>query len=681
MSGRFRILFLVGIMMAVAASFGGMMFFALYEAALAQQRERLIETARSQVRIIEAIAQHEMRYEHLIGNADDHGDAFTSTIGQLREAHKRFRGFGETGEFTLARREGDQIIFILRHRHDDLDEPRPVLFSSGLAIPMRLALSGKSGAIMGLDYRGELVLAAHEPVEELGLGVVAKIDMAEVRAPFIKAGILAAVGGIALAILGTVLFFRIGNPIVQDIEVRVKELDYLFGVSRLVEASGVSLENILQGAVELIPPALQYPDIACARIVIDKQEFITDNFEESNWKHAIDISVHDDRVGSLEVYYLEQRPEKDEGPFLKGERALLDDVCKRLGRVIERIRTEQELEDERKQLLSMFDGMEEVIYVADPDTYELLYMNNTAKDQWGEKLGQECYRVLQNRDSPCPFCTNDYIFGEHIGQSYTWEFHNLVNRFWYRCIDRAIHWPDGRMVRFEMAVDITGLKQAEEQVRLLSAKVLEAHELERKLVAQEIHDSIGASLAAIKYGLEKKLGEMGEMPYSGKASLEQIIVTVQDSIEESRRISTNLRPSLLDDLGLLPTIRWFCREFQNIYSDIRIESQIDIQENQVPEPLKIVIFRILQEALNNIAKHSGADLVHLSLDYVSEEIVLNIDDNGKGFDVEEAESSKGSAHGLGLLSMNDRAELSGGLFKIQSTKGAGTNIMASWPTV
>ena len=119
------------------------------------------------------------------------------------------------------------------------------------------------------------------------------------------------------------------------------------------------------------------------------------------------------------------------------------------------------LENERKQMLSMFDGMDEVIYVADPQSYELLYMNAPARKSWGDSTGQPCYRALQNRDAPCPFCTNDRIFGEKAGQTYIWELQNVINKRWYRCIDRAIRWSDGRMVRFELAIDIHDRKEHE----------------------------------------------------------------------------------------------------------------------------------------------------------------------------------------------------------------------------
>ena len=123
-------------------------------------------------------------------------------------------------------------------------------------------------------------------------------------------------------------------------------------------------------------------------------------------------------------------------------------------------------EEDRRKLLSLMDGIEDVIYVADPETYELLHANATCRRIWGEDIvGRKCHSALQNRSEPCPFCTNDKIFGEYLGRAYVWEFCNEVDGRWYRCSDKAIRWADGRLVRFEHAGDITALKRAEEDLQ------------------------------------------------------------------------------------------------------------------------------------------------------------------------------------------------------------------------
>jgi len=182
----------------------------LYQAAFEEERQRLVELAQSQARLAEAVARFDAGHV----DAEHRQEApFSATLGQLADAHERYRGIGKTGEFTLARRQADRIVFLLSHRHYDLDKPKPVAWDGNLAEPVRRALKGQSGSLVGLDYRGVTVLAAHEPVALLKLGMVAKIDMAEIRAPFIRAAAIAGVGALALIALAGLLVRLVASPI------------------------------------------------------------------------------------------------------------------------------------------------------------------------------------------------------------------------------------------------------------------------------------------------------------------------------------------------------------------------------------------------------------------------------------------------------------------------------------
>jgi len=216
------------------------------------------------------------------------------------------------------------------------------------------------------------------------------------------------------------------------------------------------------------------------------------------------------------------------------------------------------------------------------------------------------------------------------------------------------------------------LRESEERLRYLSTQLLITQENERKLIASEIHDSIGSSLGAIKFRVEQVLQK------AGIGDPDSIVASVQKAIEEARRIQMALRPSTLDDLGILPTLNWFCREFQETYSSIHIQTQIRIEEKDVLDHLKTVIYRICQEAFNNIARHSKAKVATLSL-RKTDQIELVIEDDGQGFSLAEKLSAKNHNRGLGLTSMRERAELSGGSFAIESIRGSGTTIRVSWP--
>lgn len=228
---------------------------------------------------------------------------------------------------------------------------------------------------------------------------------------------------------------------------------------------------------------------------------------------------------------------------------------------------------------------------------------------------------------------------------------------------------------------VKALKKSEEKLRILSSKILDAQEEERKSLARELHDSIGSSLTGILFALEQKIDNMGSSLKTppGTMPLERIREMIKDIIDETQRISSNLRPSTLDALGLLPAIRSFCRNFKEIYRGMEVNTQIDIKEDDVPEKIKIILYRIIQEALNNAAKHSEAKRLNLNINRITDYLELVIRDDGKGFIVEETIKNERQSKNMGLIGMIERADLSGGKLKILSEKGNGTIINARFP--
>jgi signal transduction histidine kinase len=216
------------------------------------------------------------------------------------------------------------------------------------------------------------------------------------------------------------------------------------------------------------------------------------------------------------------------------------------------------------------------------------------------------------------------------------------------------------------------LRASEQQARFFAAQYLAAQEQERKRIAGELHDSLASTLVAAKYRLEKMAREL-EAGLDPGGTLEEVITILSGLNKEVRRIMVDLRPAVLDDLGLLPALNWLCREFEKTYGQIRVEKQTEVAENELAETLKTPIFRLTQEALNNVAKHSGASRVTFSLSKVDGRIVLIIRDNGRGFD------PLAVVRGLGLTTMKERTELSGGEYRLESACGQGTVLFASWP--
>jgi PAS domain S-box-containing protein len=148
----------------------------------------------------------------------------------------------------------------------------------------------------------------------------------------------------------------------HELQERIKELNCLFGISKLIEQAGLSVPEILQGTVELIPPAWQYPEITCARIVLDDRDFLSQGFREAPWSQSSDVLVQGEPDARIEVHYLEERPERDEGPFLHEERMLLNAIAERLGRTVERIRAEQTLSESEERYRAVSELTSDLAY-------------------------------------------------------------------------------------------------------------------------------------------------------------------------------------------------------------------------------------------------------------------------------------------------------------------------------
>lgn len=222
------------------------------------------------------------------------------------------------------------------------------------------------------------------------------------------------------------------------------------------------------------------------------------------------------------------------------------------------------------------------------------------------------------------------------------------------------------------------LERVNSQLRSIPSKLIAVQENERKRIAVELHDSVGQTLAALKYGIETVLVKKDSGDFAGAFELlERFVPTLQQSIKETRSIYMGLRPSMIDSLGLLATLEWFYREFQNLYSEFDLDVKTRIKEYEIPNILKITVFRIVQETLNNVAKHSKAKRVTVSFLKNRSFIELLVQDDGVGFDPES--TLRDNPKALGLAGMKERVEAGSGRFSIESAPDKGSIIRAFWP--
>ena len=216
--------------------------------------------------------------------------------------------------------------------------------------------------------------------------------------------------------------------------------------------------------------------------------------------------------------------------------------------------------------------------------------------------------------------------------------------------------------------------EVNEQLRQLSAHLQNIREEERIHIAREMHDELGQLLTGFKMDvswLRKRLAANNDPALLEK--LEGMVGLTDEAVRFVRKISAELRPSILDDLGLIPALEWHNREFEKRYN-IKIEFQSHIQDLKIPPSIATGIFRMYQESLTNVARHSGAKKVSAILDVTDENIHLSIADDGKGFDTGTTERKT-----LGLLGMKERAIMIGGKLEIKSQPGKGTHILITIP--
>lgn len=215
--------------------------------------------------------------------------------------------------------------------------------------------------------------------------------------------------------------------------------------------------------------------------------------------------------------------------------------------------------------------------------------------------------------------------------------------------------------------------------RSLNRQLIMAQEIERKRVASELHDGIAQTIGVVKYRIEDSVATLGQRyPDIDLSIFDGTIEEIKTLVDEVRRISSNLSPSMLEDFGIHVALHWLCNEFKAQNRNLSMDCAIAIDEAETSEFIKVAIYRVAQEALNNISKHASATQVRAVLNSIKDGVELKISDDGIGFDAKKKSRGYDGKKGLGLRSMRERVEATGGEFGVTSAPGKGTEIRAKW---
>jgi PAS domain S-box-containing protein len=249
----------------------------------------------------------------------------------------------------------------------------------------------------------------------------------------------------------------------------------------------------------------------------------------------------------------------------------------------------------------------------------------------------------------------------------------------------SMHDPDDKKLCRTIMTDITeqkkmeiALSNSESQLKALSSKLMETQEKERKRIAYDLHDGVAQMLAANNLYAQNLAGRFSDNSDEYEILMRCIDIN-QKAMIDLKRIVSDLRPTVLDSMGIIAAIEWLSAQYQTNDPPLKIIRKIRVRESRISENLKPVIFRLLQEIMSNIMKHSQAKQVEISLENLDGTLELCVKDDGKGFELKDVLFKKDSPKSIGITSMTERARSNGGCLEILSSKTTGTTVTVRWP--
>ena len=454
---------------------------------------------------------------------------------------------------------------------------------------------------------------------------------------------------------------------------RVKELNCLYDITSLANRQSISLDEIFRHAVKILPSAWQYPEIARARIRLNGAEYTTEDFRETRWRQARAIYSGEEFLGELEVFYLEETAGRGEGPFMDEERNLLNAVAEHIGMIIKRRRAEDALRESEEIHRVTLSNISDAVFLTD-DTGSFTYICPNVHIIFGYTV-QEVHDAenisallgggLFNRGD---LDTVGEIVNieRNINDKYMRSHSLLVNVKKVSIKTGTVLYTCRDITDRKLAEE--ALKESENQLRALSRKIISAQEEERSKLSRELHDELGHQLATLRLEIDWIKKHLN--PENTGEKLENLTKMVLGTTAGLRQICKGLRPMITDYMGLGLAVEALAEEFGS-----RGGFQVNLSINPMDDcdfdhDIAISIYRILQETFTNVARHSGAGNVSITLDREENDIVLKVEDDGRGMD----EQHHGGRGGLGIIGMRERAALCGGKLEIESVPGGGVRV-------
>lgn len=456
---------------------------------------------------------------------------------------------------------------------------------------------------------------------------------------------------------------------------RVRELECLYGITRLAEKPRISLNVLYQEVANLLREACGYPRIGSIRIVYGDKEFKSDNFKTTEWKISSGFQVGRTKAGMIEINYLDADIFKE--PYLSDAVSYWDAVAKRLGEITENKKREEALQKSEEFSSNLLNKAPIPIISINQDT-SIRYVNPAFESLTGFSSLE-----LLGRKTPYPWwlggTSKDTVidYGKLINKRFRREERLFQKKngeqFRVETTAQEVHHNKELEYYLESWINITEQKQLRDNIDFYITQIISAQEEERKRISRELHDESIQPLFSVLTDIEAMRGKGKRLSKDAIKQLENLKLKIDSTMRKLRRFSHELRPDLLDRFGLIPAVELLVEELNEVTAiDCCLERPS--QECKLSPETTLVLFRIIQESLRNIEKHSQASEAKVIIDFTDAKVKATIIDNGIGFKVPQMLNNLARKRKLGLLGMHDRARLVNGDFCLESRPGVGTKI-------